>query len=90
MPDGNRVQVCSVMTGTSIAIQRTVINFFMVGSERFTWELVSVDNSKACRLSISHSGGTIVEYFTSATAALQRQSELELLLTGTANHGASR
>jgi L-asparaginase/Glu-tRNA(Gln) amidotransferase subunit D len=54
----------------------------MVGSERFTWELVSVDKSERCRLSLTHTGGTITEYFTSATAALQRQSELESLLTG--------
>jgi L-asparaginase/Glu-tRNA(Gln) amidotransferase subunit D len=69
-----------------------VVNFFMVGSERFTWELVSVDKSESCRLSISHTGGTIVEYFTNATAALQRQQELESLLTGVpaARRGASR
>ena len=54
----------------------------MVGSERFTWELVSVDKSDTCRLSITHPGGIIVEYFTSATAALQRQVELESLLSG--------
>ena len=54
----------------------------MVGSERVTWELVSVDSTGMCRLSISHSGGTIVEYFSSTAAALKRESELEALLLG--------
>jgi len=58
-----------------------VVNFFMVGSERFTWEIVSLGD-KTCRLSIAHSAGTIVEYFTNTAAALQRQLELESLLTG--------
>ena len=69
--------------GTSLAIPRAVLNFFMVGSERVTWELVSVDDTGTCRLSVSHAGGVIVEYFTSTAAALQRESELEALLTGT-------
>jgi len=59
-----------------------VVNFFMVGPERVTWELVSDDKSGVCRLSISHAGGVIVEYFKSATAALQREEEIEALLTG--------
>jgi len=54
----------------------------MVGSERVTWELVSVDKTGVCRLSLVHVGGVIVEYFTSTAAALQRESELEALLTG--------
>jgi hypothetical protein len=59
-----------------------VVNFFMVGAERVTWELVSVDKTGVCRLSIAHAGGVIVEYFTNTAAALQRESELEALLTG--------
>ena len=55
----------------------------MVGSERVTWELVSVDKTGVCRLSIAHAGGVIVEYFTTTAAALRRESELEALLTGT-------
>jgi hypothetical protein len=31
---------------------------------------------------MSHAGGVIVEYFRSTAAALQRESELEALLTG--------
>jgi hypothetical protein len=64
----------------------------MIGSERVTWELVSVDNTGVCRLSVSHSGGVIVEYFNSTAAALQRESEIEELLTGmSATHqGLSR
>ena len=68
--------------GTSIAHKRSVVNFFMVGAERVTWELVSVDKTGVCRLSVAHAGGVIVEYFTSTAAALQRESELEALLTG--------
>ena len=67
--------------GIPIALAALVINFFMVGSERVTWELVSVDNG-VYRLSISHSAGVIVEYFKSTAAALKRESELETLLTG--------
>ena len=59
-----------------------MVNFFMVGSERVTWELVSVENTGMCRLSIAHTGGIIVEYFTSTAAALERESEIEALLTG--------
>jgi hypothetical protein len=59
-----------------------VVNFFMVGSERVTWELVSVDKTGVCRLSVAHAGGVIVEYFTNTAAALQRESEIEALLTG--------
>ena len=68
--------------GTSIAHEPRVTNFFMVGSERVTWELVSVDKTDVCRLSIAHAGGVIVEYFTDSAAALQRESEIEALLTG--------
>jgi len=68
--------------GTPIALTEYVINFFMVGSERVTWELVSVDKTGVCRLSVAHPGGVIVEYFTSTAAALQRESELEALMTG--------
>jgi hypothetical protein len=59
-----------------------VTNFFMVGSARVTWELVSVDKTGVCRLSVAHAGGVIVEYFTTTAAALQRESEIEALLTG--------
>lgn len=59
-----------------------MVNFFMVGSERVTWKLESVGNAGVCRLSINHAGGTIVEYFTSSAAALQRESELEAMMTG--------
>jgi len=70
--------------GTSIALRPCVLNFFMVGSDRVTWELVSVDKTGVCRLSIAHAGGVIVEYFTNTAAALQRESEIEALLTGAA------
>lgn len=75
----NAVQCCA---GTSLARSATVISFFMVGSERVTWEITSVDKTGRCRLSISHAGGTIVEYFTSTAAALRREAELEALLMG--------
>jgi len=62
--------------------RRLVVNFFMVGPERVTWQLTSDDKPGVCRLSISHAGGVIVEYFTSTAAALQREEEIESLLTG--------
>jgi hypothetical protein len=68
--------------GTSIAPLPRVINFFMVGTARVTWELVSVDKTGTCRLSIAHAGGVIVEYFTDTAAALRRESEIEALMTG--------
>jgi len=35
-----------------------------------------------CRLAISHAGGTIVEYFPTTQAALERASEIEAMMTG--------
>jgi hypothetical protein len=64
-----------------------VVNFFMVGPDRVTWELTSVDKPGVCRLAISHAGGVIVEYFTSTAAALQREEEIESLFTGRAQAG---
>ena len=78
------------MSAPQLPYAPSVVSFFMVGSERVTWELVSVDNTGVCRLSVSHSGGVIVEYFTSTVAALQRESEIEALLTGmSATHNGS-
>ena len=70
------------MTALYLPTSPPMVNFFMVGSERVTWELVAVGNAGVCRLSINHAGGTIVEYFTSSAAALQRERELEAMMSG--------
>lgn len=70
------------MPALELPSRRFVVNFFMVGPERVTWQLTSDDKPGVCRLSISHAGGVIVEYFTSTAAALQREEEIESLLTG--------
>jgi len=55
-----------------------MVNFFMVGSEMVRWEITSLGQD-VCRLMITHSNGTIVEYFRTATQALERQKEIEAL-----------
>jgi len=78
--------------GTAIAIRHQVLNFFMAGPDLVRWELTQVDQG-ACRLTVQHAHGTIVEYFTSPTAALLREKELEDLLLaarGALEAGAGR
>jgi hypothetical protein len=55
-----------------------MVNFFMVGSELVRWEIAALGRD-VCRLMITHSNGTIVEYFRTATQALERQKEIEAL-----------
>jgi len=55
-----------------------MVNFFMVGSEMVRWEISALGDD-ACRLMITHSSGTIVEYFRTAVQALDRQREIEAL-----------
>jgi hypothetical protein len=55
-----------------------MVNFFLVGSEMVRWEITSLGQD-ACRLIITHSNGTIVEYFRTAAQALDRQKEIEAL-----------
>ena len=66
-----------------------VTNLFMVGAERVTWEIVTIGEGGPYRLSVFHPRGTIVEYFTTTAAAVQREQEIEaLLLASTASDPA--
>jgi hypothetical protein len=56
-----------------------VTNFFMAGSERVTWEIVTLESGVRCKLSVVHSRGTIVEYFATAADAMKREQELEAM-----------
>ena len=55
-----------------------MVNFFMVGSEMVRWEITSLGQD-VCRLMITHTNGTIVEYFRTAAQALDRQKDIEAL-----------
>jgi hypothetical protein len=61
-----------------------VINFFMAGSDRVTWEIVTLENGGRCKLSVVHSRGTIVEYFATAADAMKREQELEAMFLASA------
>jgi hypothetical protein len=69
----------SLRDGIGLAIASPVVNFFVAGSEVVRWELAAVGTSGDYRLSVWHSGGTIVEYFKSTAAALDREQEIEAL-----------
>ncbi len=56
-----------------------VTNFFMVGAERVMWEIRSINDGGPYRLSVFHPRGTIVEYFRTTAAAVEREQELETL-----------
>ena len=58
-------------------------NFFLAGNELVRWELALVKagaGGDRLRLTVNHSAGDIVEYFTSTQAALEREQEIEHLL----------
>ena len=55
-------------------------NVFMAGTELVRWDLTSCGENGPYRLVIRHSHGSIVEYFQTPSAALQREAELEDLL----------
>jgi len=57
-----------------------MLNFFRAGPELVRWELTLVEPRDTYRLTIHHARGVIVEYFTTAAAALMRERELETLL----------
>lgn len=54
-------------------------NLFMAGSDLIRWEIVTLGEAGPYRLSIVHPRGTIVEYFTTTAAALDREQEIEAL-----------
>ncbi len=81
LPHTTRATACShvqIHVGTPIAIVARVVNFFMVGSEMVRWEISAVGTDK-CRLMVTHSNGTIVEYFSTSAQALDREREIESL-----------
>jgi hypothetical protein len=57
-----------------------VVNFFVAGSEVVRWEVAAADPAGNYRLTIWHSGGTIVEYFKTTAEALAREQEIEGLI----------
>lgn len=57
-------------------------NFFMAGQDVVRWDVAAIEANGPYRLTIQHPAGTIVEYFSSATAALAREQAIENLLTG--------
>ena len=59
------------------------MGFFLAGPDLIRWTLEAVDSTGDeghVRLTMEHAGGSIVEYFPSAEAALHREHELEDLL----------
>ena len=59
-----------------------MLNVFSAGQALVRWEVTAVGADGPYRLGVYHSGGTIVEYFPSVAAALQREQELEDLFVG--------
>lgn len=54
-------------------------NFFMAGPNLIRWEIVTLGDAGPYRLSMVHPRGTIVEYFTTTGAAIEREQEIEAL-----------
>jgi hypothetical protein len=68
-----------------LVIGITMLNVFSAGQALVRWEVTAVSAEGAegpYRLGVYHSGGAIVEYFPSVSAALQRERELEALFMG--------
>jgi hypothetical protein len=65
-----------------LVISVTMLNVFSAGQALIRWEVTAVSAEGPYRLGVYHSGGAIVEYFPSVSAALQRERELEVLFTG--------
>jgi hypothetical protein len=58
------------------------LNVFSAGRDLVRWEVTAVSADGPYRLAVYHPGGTIVEYFASVSAALQRERKLEGLFAG--------
>jgi hypothetical protein len=56
-------------------------NFFMSGQDVVRWDVAAVEANGPFKLTIQHPAGTIVEYFPSAAAALERERAIENALT---------
>jgi hypothetical protein len=59
-----------------------MVNVFSAGQELVRWEVTAISDEGPYRLSVTHAGGAIVEYFQNVAAALKRERELEVLFTG--------
>jgi hypothetical protein len=59
-----------------------MLNVFSAGQALVRWEVTAIGTDGPYRLGVYHARGTIVEYFRSVPAALQRERELEDLFTG--------
>jgi hypothetical protein len=79
MASCHTVQLRALTAGTGIANAGVVRSFFMAGSDRVTWEIVTVADDETYRLSVVHPKGTIVEYFSTTAGALRREQELEAM-----------
>lgn len=55
-------------------------NVFMAGPDLVRWDLIACGENGPYRLTMRHASGSIVEYFQSTTAALEREAQLEELL----------
>ena len=76
----NRVQF--VPARSLVMKNVAMVNVFSSGQELVRWEVTAISDEGPYRLSLTHAGGAIVEYFHSVAAALQRERELEVLFTG--------
>jgi hypothetical protein len=78
-PLGQGVQPRAICTGTTLGYTHNdmTLNVFSAGRDLVRWEVTAVSADGPYRLGVYHPGGAIVEYFTSVSAALQRERELE-------------
>ena len=65
-------------------------NVFMAGQELVRWDVTACGDKGPYRLVIRHAHGTIVEYFHTATDALDREADLEELLIAARGGRSSR
>ena len=75
------MQPRAICTGTTLGYSHSVmtLNVFSAGRDLVRWEVTAVSADGPYRLGVYHPGGAIVEYFTSVSAALERERELESL-----------
>jgi hypothetical protein len=87
MEHGRVAKACSRVQSVPaqpLVIRTTVmtLNVFSAGRDLVRWEVTAVSADGPYRLGVYHPGGAIVEYFTSVSAALERERELEGLFAG--------
>lgn len=63
-----------------IGLSPNMSNVFMAGPDLVRWDLTACGEHGPYRLTIRHANGSIVEYFQTTIAALEREAELEELL----------